>query len=93
MLHFARGRSPGKMLKALAIGRLPGVLPGAESPANPLIANCPARGLAPGKMRSWHKPWHNPWQNVSHACRLLQRSHQSFSDHAREIARGLPLAK
>jgi hypothetical protein len=65
MLHFARGRSPGKMLKALAIGRLPGVLPGAESPANLLIANCPARGLAPGKMRSWHRPWHNPWQIVS----------------------------
>jgi len=45
MLHFARGRSPGKMQKALAIGRLPG----AESPANLLIANEFAKALAPGK--------------------------------------------
>jgi len=45
MLHFARGRSPGKMLKALATGRFPG----AESPANLLIANEPTRALAPGK--------------------------------------------
>jgi len=41
--------SPGKMQKALAIGRLPGVLLGAESPANLLIANEFARTLAPGK--------------------------------------------
>jgi len=38
MLHFARGRSPGKMQKALANGHLPGVLPGADSPANLLSA-------------------------------------------------------
>jgi hypothetical protein len=38
------------MQKALANGHLPGVLPGAESPANLLIANEPARALAPGKM-------------------------------------------
>jgi len=49
MLHFARGRSPGKMQKALAIGRFPGVLPGAESQANMLIANEFARVLAPDK--------------------------------------------
>jgi len=49
MLHFSRGRSPGKMQKALAIRRLPGVLPGAESPANLLIANEFSRALAPGK--------------------------------------------
>jgi len=49
ILHFARGRSLGKMQKALANGRLPGVLPGAKSPANLLIANDPARALAPGK--------------------------------------------
>jgi len=49
MLHFARGRSPGKMQKALAIGRLPGVLPGAESQAYLLIANEFARALVPGK--------------------------------------------
>jgi len=48
-LHFARGRSPGKMQKALANGRLPGVLPRAESPTNLLITNDPARALAPGK--------------------------------------------
>jgi len=33
----------------LATGCLPGVLPGAESPANLLIANDFARALAPGK--------------------------------------------
>ena len=49
MLHFARGRSPGKMQKALAIRRLPRVLPGAESPTNLLIVNEYARTLAPGK--------------------------------------------
>jgi len=38
------------MQKALANGRLSGVLPGAESPANLLIANELARALAPGKM-------------------------------------------
>ena len=37
------------MLKALATGRLLGVLPGVESPANLLIANEPARALTPGK--------------------------------------------
>jgi len=49
MLHFGRGRSLGKMLKALATGCLPRVFPGAESPANLLIANEPARALASGK--------------------------------------------
>jgi hypothetical protein len=49
MLHFARSRSPVKMQKALANGRLPGALPGAESPANMPIANEHARALAPGK--------------------------------------------
>jgi len=34
MLYFARGRNPGKMQKTLAKVRLPGVLPGAGSPAN-----------------------------------------------------------
>ena len=79
MLHFARGRSPGKMLKALAIGRLSGVLR-AESPANLLIANEPARALAPGKFAGFCRlcqhhishfqtmpktlPRVNPWQNV-----------------------------
>jgi len=48
------------MQKALSNGRLPGVLPGAESPANLLIANNPARGLAPGKLCGAH----------SDACRL-----------------------
>jgi len=43
------GLLPDKMQKALAIGRLPGVLPGAESPANLLIANEYARALVPGK--------------------------------------------
>jgi len=59
MLHFARGRSPGKMQKALAIGRLPGVLPGAESPANLLIANEYARALVPGKFAPSTSPESN----------------------------------
>jgi hypothetical protein len=42
------------MQKSLANGRLPGVLPGAEYPANLLIANDPARALAPGKLRGAH---------------------------------------
>jgi len=80
MLHFAKGGSPGKMHKALANGRLPGVLPGAESPANLLIANDFARALAPGKFAGFCRlcqhhishfqtmpgtlPRVNPWQNV-----------------------------
>jgi hypothetical protein len=72
MLHFARGRIPVKMQKALANGRLPGVLPGAESPANLLIANCPARGLAPGKMRSWHRPGTTPGK-MCHTFRRFAR--------------------
>lgn len=68
MLHFARGRSPGKMQKALAKGRLPGVLPGAEYLANPLIANDPARALAPGKCAPGKGPGTTPG-NFSDACR------------------------
>jgi len=80
MLHFARGRSPGKMLKALATGHFPGVLLGAKSPANLLIANEPARALALGKFAGFCRlcqhhinhfqtmpgtlPGVNPWQNV-----------------------------
>jgi hypothetical protein len=68
------------MQKALANGRLPGVLPGAESPANLLIANDFARALAPGKFAGFCRlcqhhishfqtmpgtlPGVNPWQNV-----------------------------
>jgi hypothetical protein len=37
------------MQKALANGRFPGALPGAESLANTPIANEHARALAPGK--------------------------------------------
>ncbi|KEH16453.1 hypothetical protein MTR_0179s0040 [Medicago truncatula] len=84
------GRSPGKMLKALATGRLPGVLPGAESPANLLIANDPARGLAPGKCAPRKVPGSTPGKLCLHDCRLLQTvsaSHQSFSKHVRDIAR------
>jgi len=87
MLHFARGKSPGKMLKALATGGLPGVLLGAESPANLLIVNCHVRGLAPGKCA----PGIGPGKLCLHDCRLLQTvlaSHQSFSKHVSGIARG-----
>ncbi|AES97565.1 hypothetical protein MTR_5g056120 [Medicago truncatula] len=63
MLHFFRGRSPNKMLNTLAIGRLPRVLPGAESPANLLIANDLVRGLAPGKCAPSKGPGSTPEDN------------------------------
>jgi len=71
MLHFARGRSPGKMLKALATGRLPGVLPGAESPANLLIANEHARALAPDKCAPGTGPGSTPGKLYLNDCRLF----------------------
>jgi len=71
MLHFARGRSPGKMLKVLATGRLPGVLPGAESPANLLIANELARALTPGKCAPGTGPGSTPGKLCLHDCRLF----------------------
>jgi len=61
MLYFLRGISPGKMQKALATGRLPG----AESPANLLIANEPARALTLGKCAPGSTPG-----NFSDACRF-----------------------
>jgi len=94
MLHFSRGRSPGKMQKALAIGRLPGVLPGAESPTNLLIANEYARALAPGKCAPGKSPGSTPGKLCLCKCRLfwsmqtVPASHQSFSKHARDFARG-----
>jgi len=91
MLHFARGRSLVKMQKALANGRLPGVFPGAESPANLLIANELARALAPGKCTPSTGPGSTPGKLCLNDCRLLQTvsaSHQSFSNHARNIVRG-----
>ena len=60
------------MLKALAFGRLPGVLPGAESPANLLIANEPARALAPGK----YAPGTNPGITPGKMCHM----HAGYSD-------------
>ena len=72
MLHFGRGRSPDKMLlKVLATGRLPGVLPGAESPANLLIANEPARALAPGKCAPDTIPRSTPGKLYLHDCWLF----------------------
>ena len=62
MLHFARGKSPGKMLKALATGRLPR----AESPANLLITNELARALAPGKCA----PGTNPGVTPGKMCHM-----------------------
>ena len=59
------------MLKALATGRLPGVLPGAESPANLLIANEFARALAPGKCAPNTDPGSTPSKLCLHDCRLF----------------------
>jgi len=70
-LHFTSGRTRGKMLKALATGRLSGVLPGAESPANLLIANDPARGLAFGKCTPGIGPGSTPDNLCMLDCRLL----------------------
>jgi len=67
MLYFARGRNPGKMQKTLAKVRLPGVLPGAGSPANQLIANEHARALAPGKSA----PGTTPGKMCLHNCRFV----------------------
>jgi len=72
MLHFARGRSPGKNAKSLGNWTFARVLPGAESPAKPLIANCLARGLAPGKCAPGIGPGSTPGKMCLHDCRLLQ---------------------
>ena len=75
MLHFARDKSPGKMQKALAIGRLPG----AESPANLLIANEYIRALAPGKCAPGTAPGSTPGKLCLCECRLFW-SMQAFAD-------------
>jgi len=90
MLHFARGRSPGKKQKFLANG----CLPGAEYPANPLIANDPARALAPGKCAPSTSLGSTPGKLCLHKYRILQAFAnyvsitQSFSKHVRDFARG-----
>ena len=75
---FCQGWKPWQNAKkVLANGRLPGVLPGAESSANLLIANDPAKALAPGEFAGFcrlcqHHISHfqtmpgtfNPWQNA-----------------------------
>jgi len=58
------------MLKTLATGRLSGVLPGTKSPANPLIANEPARALAPGKCAPGTGPGSTPGKLCLHDSRL-----------------------
>jgi len=71
------------MQKSLADGRLPGVLSRAEYPANPFVANDPARVLAPGT-----DPGSTPSKLCLHKYRLLQTvlaSHQSFSKHVRTL--------
>jgi len=96
MLHFSRGRSPVKMQKALANGRLPGVLPGAESPANLLIAKEPGRALAPGKCAPGTCPGSTPGKLCLHDCRLLQTvsaSHQSIFKPCQEHCEGLTPGK
>ena len=67
------------MQKALAIGRLPGVLPGAESPANLLIANEYARALAPGKFAPGTGPGSTPGKLCLCKSKLFW-SMQAFAD-------------
>ena len=72
------------MLKALTTGRLPGVLPGAESPANLLITNEPVRALAPGKCAPGTSPGSTPGKMCLHDCRLfwyMQAFAGLFQDH------------
>ncbi|AES99438.1 transmembrane protein, putative [Medicago truncatula] len=57
--------------EALANGRLLGVLPGAESQANLLIANDSARGLAPGKCAPGTGPGTTPGKLCLQDCRLF----------------------
>ena len=55
------------MQKSLANGRLPG----AEYPANLLIANDPARALAPGKCAPGKGPGSTPGKLCLHDYRLF----------------------
>jgi hypothetical protein len=106
MLHFARGRSPVKMQKALAKGRLPGALPGAESQANMPIANGHARALAPGKVAPGKDPGTTPGkmrqtehrlfcpkQSFADLFRTQSASCQSFSERCQALCQGLTPGK
>ena len=66
------------MQKALAIGRLPG----AESPANLLIANEYARALTPGKCAPGTDPGSTPGKLCLCECRRVW-SMQAFADGVR----------
>jgi hypothetical protein len=101
MLHFARGRSPVKMQKALANVRLPGALPGAESLANMPIANEHVRALAPGKFAPGKDPGTTPGKMrlIEHRlfrlimakavlCRPCLRHVSPFQKHVMRFARG-----
>ena len=84
-----RAEALAKMQKALANGRLPGVLPGAQSPAILVITNDHARALAPGKFAGFcilcqHHISHfqtmpetlpgvNPWQNADEFYKKKKR--------------------
>jgi len=72
MLHLARGKSPGKMQKSLANGRLPG----AKYPAKPLIANDHVRALALGKCA----PSTGPGSTLGKLCLHKYRLLQAFAD-------------
>ena len=64
-----------KEQKALGNGRLPGILPGAESLGKTPIANQFARDFTPGKKtRGW------PWQNPCLSPCLLTDAFAHFSD-------------
>ena len=90
------------MLKALATGHLSGVLQGAKSPANLLIANEHARALAPGKCAPGTGPGLTPDKLCLRFCRLSDAfwSIQAFADitpvifkPCKENCQGLTLGK
>jgi len=72
------------MQKVLAIGRLPG----AESPANLLIANEPAMALAPGKCAPGTGPGSTPG-NFSDACRFSWPTFQTSNQKLTGVMRGV----
>jgi len=81
---ITRGKSLGKMQKALANGRLPGVLPRAQSPAIQVITNDHARALGPGKFVWGTFPGTTP-DNFSDVCILSWPTFQTVFHKFSEV--------